>query len=125
LIRRAFIHKIPMKTLLTVFCCFFFLPVSAQLEVASGYAVNKNLADGIPLHLGFDIKIKKRLYTKPQVGFKYLYHFNDFVGVVLKVKIWELHETFSYEVIKKKNYILKPNVGINYLSMERQNEAAL
>lgn len=103
-----------MKALLTLFCCFFFSSLSAQLEVATGYAVNKNLADGAAIHVGFDIKIKKRLYTKPQAGFKYLYHFNDFLGAVLKVSIWELHETFSYEVIKKEKYILKPNVGINY-----------
>lgn len=55
-----------------------------------------------------------RLYTKPQVGYKHLYHFNDFVGAVLKVSIFELHQTVSYEVIKSKNYIFKPNVGVNY-----------
>jgi hypothetical protein len=82
--------------------------------MTTGYAVNKDLADGAPIQVGYDLKIKNRLYTKPQVGYKYLYHFNDFIEAVLKVSILELHQTLSYEVIKKNKYILKPNVGINY-----------
>jgi hypothetical protein len=48
------------------------------------------------------------------MGYKYLYHYNDFVGATLKVSIIELHQTLSYEVVKKKKYIFKPNVGVNY-----------
>jgi hypothetical protein len=86
----------------------------AQLEVTAGYAVNRNLADGIPLHIGYDIKINRLFYTKSQLGYKYLYHFNDFVGASIKVSIWEIHQTLSYEVIKKKRFVLKPNIGLNY-----------
>lgn len=103
-----------MKFFITSFFCFFISKAFSQLEITTGYAVNRNLADGAPIQVAYDLKIKNRLYTKPQVGYKYLYHFNDFVGAVLKVSILELHQTLSYEVIKKKNYILKPNVGINY-----------
>lgn len=93
---------------------FFCLGSFCQIEISSGYAVNKQLADGPPLHFGYDINIKGQLFTKPQIGFKYLYHFNDFVGATMKVFIWEFHQTISYEVIKKRKYILKPNIGINY-----------
>jgi hypothetical protein len=95
---------------------FFFLTgkVFAQLEITTGYAVNKNLADGLPLQFGYDLKIKGRLYSKPQIGYKYLYHFNNFVGAIINVNIIEFHQTLSYELIKKKKYILKPNVGFNY-----------
>ncbi len=103
-----------MKFFIPLFFCFYISKAFSQLEITTGYAVNRNLADGAPIQVAYDLKIKNRLYTKPQVGYKYLYHFNDFVGAVLKVSILELHQTLSYEVIKKKNYILKPNVGINY-----------
>lgn len=86
----------------------------SQLEIATGYAVNKNLLDGSPIQLSYDLKISDRLYTKPQIGYKYLYHFEDFVGATLKVSIIEFHQTISYELIRKKNYILKPNIGLNY-----------
>lgn len=99
---------------LTLFYSFLSLTVFSQLEVSTGYAVNKNLADGAPLQIAYDLKIKNRLYTKPQLGYKHLYHFNDFVGATLKVNILEFHQTFSYEIIKKKKYILKPNIGLNY-----------
>lgn len=85
-----------------------------QLELSTGYAVNKNQADGLPLQVAYDLKIGNKVFTKPQFGYKYLYHFNDFVGATLKVTILEFHQTFSYELIKKRNYILKPNVGFNY-----------
>ena len=103
-----------MKFFITLFFCFFISNAFSQLEITTGYAVNKNLADGVPIQVAYDLKIKNRLYTKPQVGYKYLYHFNDFVGAVIKVSIWEFHQTLSYEIIKKKKYIFKPNVGINY-----------
>ena len=95
---------------------FFFLSekVFGQLEITTGYAVNKNLADGVPIQFAYDLRIRDRIYTKPQIGYKYLYHFNDFVGATLKVNIIEFHQTISYELIKKKKYILKPNIGLNY-----------
>jgi hypothetical protein len=92
----------------------FFTSVSAQLEITSGYAVNQGPADGAPLHVAYDFKIKNRLFTKSQIGYKYLYHFNDYVAATLKTFSWELHQTISYQVIKKKKYVFKPNVGINY-----------
>jgi hypothetical protein len=103
-----------MKFFITLFFCLCISKAFSQLEITTGYAVNKNLADGVPIHVAYDLKIKNRLYTKSQIGYKYLYHFNDFAGATIKVSILELHQTLSYEVIKKKNYIFKPNVGINY-----------
>ena len=103
-----------MKFFLTLFFCFFISKSFSQLEITTGYAVNRNLADGAPIQVAYDFKIKNRLCTKAQAGYKYLSHFNDFVGADLKVSIIELHQTLSYEVIKKKKYIFKPNVGINY-----------
>ena len=94
----------------------FCLPLlcNAQLEISSGYAVNKSLADGAPIHLAYDFKLKDRLYTKSQVGYKYLYHFNDYVGATIQVSIFELHQTLSFQIIKKRRYILQPNLGLNY-----------
>ena len=103
-----------MKLTSTLVFFFCFLNGFAQLELSAGYAVNKNLADGPLIHVGYDVKINNRLYTKPQVGYKYLYHFNDHVGAFLKVSILELHQTFSYELVKLNKYIFKPNIGINY-----------
>jgi len=100
-----------LATLLFIMC---FSKLFAQWELSTGYAVDKNLADGAPIHLAYDFKIKNRLFTKSQIGYKYLYHFNDHVGSTLKVSIIELHQTLSYEVVKKRKYILKPNAGINY-----------
>lgn len=88
--------------------------VYSQLEITTGYAVNRNYAGGPPIQVAYDFPIKGRWYTKPQLGFKYLYYYNDFVGATMKVRIWEFHQTFSYEVVKKKKYILKPNLGVNY-----------
>lgn len=70
--------------------CLFLVCITnvwAQLEITTGYAVNKELADGAPIQVAYDIKIKNRLFTKPQIGFKYLYHFEDFAGVTMKVRI--------------------------------------
>lgn len=78
----------------------------AQLEITTGYAVNKNLADGAPIHIAYDFKIKNRLYTKSQLGYKYLYYYNDFVDATLTFSIKELHQTLSYEVIKKRSIFL-------------------
>lgn len=100
--------------LLTLSYITFSVPVFSQLEITTGYAVNRRLADGAPLQIAYDLKIHDRFYTKPQIGYKYLYHFNDFVGATLNVNILEFHQTFSYEIIKKRKYILKPNIGLNY-----------
>lgn len=98
----------------TLLSCFIFSCSYGQLELTTGYAVNKNLADGAPLHVAYDLQLRNRWFTKPQIGFKQLKHFNDFVGATMKVRIWEFHQTLSYEVIKKKKYIFKPNIGVNY-----------
>lgn len=103
-----------MKIFITLFLFFFISKTFAQLEVTTGYAVDKNLADGPALQVAYDLKIGDRFYTKPQTGFKYLYYYNDFVGATLKVSVFEFHQTLSYELIRKKKYILKPNAGINY-----------
>ena len=103
-----------MKTLLAIILTFSIGTVFGQLEITSGYAVNKNLADGAPIQIAYDIKIQGNFYTKPQIGYKYLYHYNDYVGATIKINIIEFHQTLSYEVIKKKKYILKPNFGLNY-----------
>ncbi len=103
-----------MKLFFSAFLLFVATNVLAQLEVSTGYAVDKNLADGLPVQLAYDFQIKKRLFTKFQIGYKYLHHFNDFVGADLDVSIFELHQTLSYEIVKKRKYIFKPNVGVNY-----------
>jgi hypothetical protein len=98
----------------TLLLCLFFSGAYGQLELTTVYAVDKDYADGAPLYIAYDFRIKNRLFTKSQIGFKYLHHFNDFVGATMEVRIWEFHQTLSYEVIKKKKYIFKPNFGINY-----------
>lgn len=104
-----------MKTLFSLFIFLTFSLTSfCQLEFSTGYAVNKNLADGLPIQIGYDFRLINRLYTKSQIGFKYLHHYNDFVGATINVSIWEFHQTLSYEIIKKGKYILKPNLGVNY-----------
>lgn len=85
-----------------------------QLEITTGYAVNKVPADGAPLHIGYDFKLANRLYTKFQFGYKYLYHFDDFVEAKLRTVSFELHQTLSFEVVKKRKYIFKPNIGVHY-----------
>ncbi len=103
-----------MKLLLTTFVLFITMVTFAQFEISSGLAINKNNAAGFPIQFAYDFKIKNRLYIKPQFGFKYLHIYNEHVGATLNVSSWEIHQTFSYEVIKKRKFILKPNAGINY-----------
>lgn len=90
----------------TILFILFFTEASAQLEITTGYAVNRNFADGASLQVAYDFKVKNRFYKKLQVGYKYLYHFNDFVGATLKVSIIEFHQTISYKLIRKMKYIL-------------------
>lgn len=113
-VTRILLQLFKMKYIFTLFLCFIITQGFSQLEITTGYAVNKNLADGIPIQVAYDFKISNRLYTKPQIGFKYLYHHNEYVDAVAKFSIFELHQTISYEVIKKEKYILKPNIGLNY-----------
>lgn len=104
-----------MKYILAQLVFFTFsIPVFAQLEISSGFALNKHSAVGFPISLGYDFKLAGRFYTKSQAGYKYLHHYNDFVGATIDVSTWEIHQTFSYEVVKKKKYIFKPNLGLNY-----------
>lgn len=114
-----------MRTFLFVFLgCLISHSGFCQPEITTGYAVNRNLADGVPLHIAYDFKIKNKIFTKTQIGFKHLNHFNDFVGAKLKVYIWEIHQTASYEVIKRKKFIFKPNVGFNYRFYKWKGEMA-
>ena len=85
-----------------------------QLEMSTGYAINKPRADGLPLHIGYDFKLANRFYTKFQAGYKYLDGFNDYVEAKVRTVSFELHQTLSYEVVRKRKYILKPNIGIHY-----------
>ena len=103
-----------MKLVVTAILLFTVLKSPAQLEITTGAAINKNDADGIALNMAYDFRITDRWYTKTQIGYKYLHKFNDYVGATLKVSISEIHQTLSYEIIQKKKYIFKPNIGINY-----------
>jgi hypothetical protein len=64
--------------------------------------------------LAYEFQISDKWYTKPAVGLKKLHHYNDFVGAYLDVTSFEIHETISYQMIKKAKYILQPNIGLNY-----------
>ena len=104
-----------MRTLLFLIAFMVAAPQSfCQLEISSGYAVNQGPADGAPLHIAYDFKLANRFYTKSQFGYKYLYHFNDWVAAKIRTTSFELHQTFSYEVVIKRKYILKPNIGVHY-----------
>ena len=103
-----------MKLFLTVFAALISLTSIAQLEISSGVAVNKNNAVGYPLHVGYDFTIKGKTYTKSQLGYKHLHVYNEHVGADLSVTSWEIHQTVSYEIIKKRRFVLKPNIGLNY-----------
>lgn len=103
-----------MKHFMAICFCLFFTKIFAQVETSMGYAVNKRMADGIALNIGYDFKIKNRAYTKTQLGYKKLYHFNDFVGIKINVSILEINQTLSYEIVKRNKYVLKPNLGISY-----------
>lgn len=94
--------------------CKFSTPVFAQLELKTGYAVNRLLADGIPLSISYEFKVDKRLYTKSEIGYKYLHYYNDFIEANLDFSIIELHQTISYKILNKRDYIFQPNIGINY-----------
>lgn len=97
-------------------CCLLGLSfsASAQPELSTGVAGNKIDAIGPVFHLAYDIKLKNQFFAKPQVGYKYLYNNNNFVGAKLKISIWEVHQTFSYEFKFKPKYTFKPNLGVNY-----------
>lgn len=103
-----------MKKIILLFLLHVSISSFGQLEISSGYATNRNLADGAPLHMAYEFKLGNKLSTKSQIGYKNLRHENTFVGAILTVKIWEFHQTLAYEVVKRKKYILKPNVGVNY-----------
>jgi PAS domain S-box-containing protein len=103
-----------MKLSFTAFLLFVVTSAFSQLEISTGIAVNKNDAVGFPFHLSYDYHIKGRLYTKSQLGYKHLRVYNDHVGATLDVSSWEIHQTLSYEIIKKRKFVLKPNLGVNY-----------
>lgn len=88
--------------------------VHAQLELSTGYAINRVEADGACINIGYSFKLGNRFNTKSQAGYKYLYHYDDFIEATIRFSILELHQTLSYELIKKQNYILAPNIGLNY-----------
>jgi opacity protein-like surface antigen len=103
-----------MKILLTVAAFFLVSRSFAQLEISTGIAVSKQNAVGVPIQVGYDFRVSDRFYTKTQVGFKYLYLFNGHVGATLKITSYELHQTFSFVLVGKRRYVLKPNLGVNY-----------
>jgi hypothetical protein len=103
-----------MHFILVAFLLIICSTASAQFEFSTGIAGNKNDAIGPALHGAYDIRVKGKFFYKPQVGFKRLSRFNDFVGAKIRVSTWEVHQTFSYEFRRKDKYIFKPNVGFNY-----------
>jgi hypothetical protein len=103
-----------MRLSLVAFVLFVATPALAQLEINTGVVVNKNNAAGFPVHFAYDFHVEGSVYTKTQLGYKYLHRFNDYVGASITISSWELHQTLSYEILKKKKYILKPNFGLNY-----------
>lgn len=103
-----------MRKCLTVLMLFVSAAAFAQLEVSTGFAINKNNAAGFPVHLSYEFPIKGRWYTKSQVGYKHLSYYNEYVGANLYINSWEIHQTLSYEVVKKRKYVFKPNIGLNY-----------
>jgi hypothetical protein len=103
-----------MRIVFIVAAFFIMTNAFSQFEISTGVAVNKQDALGFPLHIGYDFKLSEKLYTKTQVGFKYLNRYNEHVGASLTVNTLEFHQTVSYGVIQRKKYILKPNAGVNY-----------
>jgi hypothetical protein len=103
-----------MKLSSTTIALFVMTATYAQPEISTGVAINRNDAFGPVANLGYDFRISGRFYTKSQIGYKHLHRYNDYVGASLDVSIWEFHQTVSYEVVHKKKYIFKPNVGVNY-----------
>lgn len=103
-----------MKSGLTILCFFLCAAAFAQLEVNTGFAVNKQNAIGPALQVGYDIHLKNTLRTKTQLGYKYLRHTNEYVSGTLQITSYEIHQTLSFAIVTKTNYALRPNVGINY-----------
>ena len=102
------------KIFFVILFLFSFNSIQAQLEISSGFAINKQLATGAPIQIGYSFKLKNKIYTKSQIGYKYLHYYNDYVDANLNVSILEFHQTITYEVIKNKKYIFSPNVGLNF-----------
>jgi hypothetical protein len=50
-----------MKYTLLITLIFFHNSVKAQPELSLGYATNRKLANGIPIHFAYDFKIKNRI----------------------------------------------------------------
>lgn len=94
-------------------CLFSAMNGFAQLEFSTGYAVNKHLADGAPIHIGYEYALAGKFRTKTQSGYKHLYYYNNYIEATIRLDMLELHQTFTYPVLNKKKYILKPNAGIN------------
>jgi hypothetical protein len=103
-----------MKLFFVVFMIVITSTAFSQVEISSGFAVNKNNAAGFPVLIGYEFKIKERTYTKSELGYKYLHIYNDHVGASLNVSSFEIHQTVSYEIVKKRKFILNPNIGLNY-----------
>ena len=80
-----------MKTIFTTCLLLLLSNLSqAQWEFSTGYAVDGNLSDGMPMQIAYDIKLKNRFFTKSQIGYKRLKYFNDFVNsLVLFFPTWQ------------------------------------
>lgn len=104
-----------MKLLIYLFIFFFFTTEAyCQYEFATGFAVNRILAMGMPIQVGYEKKIKKNFYTKSQFSYKKMRHYNDFIDATFKARSIEFHQTVSHKVINNKKFIFQPNIGINY-----------
>jgi hypothetical protein len=105
--------------LLITACC------KAQIEFNTGFANNgKGNCFGPVFNVAYEIPFSKsRFAIKSQAGAKFLYANNDFIEATIRNTIFEFHQTFSYQVIRKKKYSLKPNLGVNYRFFEYKAKA--
>ena len=117
-----------MKKLTSIFLLLFsYKYSSAQWEISSGFAGNQADATGPVFHAGFEWRIKPRWSTKTQVGYKHLtFHdsgANEMTGpnlrylsleYTLTTLSWEFHQTLAFQAVCTNNYMLKPNLGLNY-----------
>lgn len=111
LIRRYYTSLI---TVILLIACVPYKAI-AQLELTTGVGAERNAAVGPALAAGYDFKIKGRLFTKLQVGAKYMHEYDDWIGAHFTATTLEFHQTISVEIGRRsKNYLFKPNIGINY-----------
>jgi hypothetical protein len=103
-----------MKIFLAATSLLFTTAAFAQVELSTGFVSNNKGGKGVPIHLAYEFPLKGRLYTKSQVGYKAMFTRNTELDAHIKFYSIEVHQTFSFEAVKSRSYMLKPNVGLNY-----------